>query len=410
VEKAVKMFQGDLDNDEIEMSVSVDETYQEMDIHMVILDESRAIQVLVNLLSNAIKFVRNQSQRAIRLHISASYTPPSLTPGDVSYIASRQKQRPRRPSTKGSDGEDMYLAFSVEDTGCGLNEEEMKHLFERFSQASPKTYGQYGGSGLGLFICRELVELQGGQIGLSSVPDQGTTFKFYIKARRDVGTPQEKHEMPPKASTPSRTPKRRRNNSTQSNISSPSRKSSVNSKMSDNMSLFEDISIPVIEQLTAPIHILIVEDNPINQRVMSQQLRQLGCITHTTDHGLEALSFLTKTPFYSSIMSSTASEERLIPLSCVLCDLEMPVMDGLTCIRKIREMEADGTLIGHVPVIAVTANARGEQLDDAIEAGMVSLHSVYFAWNLMLILNQDLVLTKPFHVDDLMRLIRDLVG
>jgi CheY-like chemotaxis protein len=376
VEKAVKMFQAELDNDETGTSVSVDEAYQEMGIQMVVLDESRVIQVLVNLLSNAIKFVRGEIQRAIRLQISASYSRPSLILEDISYVASRQKQRPRRPSTKGSDGEDMYIIFSVEDTGCGLNKEEMDHLFERFSQASPQTYGQYGGSGLGLFICRELVELQGGQIGLSSVPGHGTTFKFYVRARRDVGTPQKELEMPSVAKLPSVASKTGRKNSMQSNMGSSSRKSSINSNTSDSTSPVEDIPMAMIEQPIAPLHILIVEDNLINQRVMSQQLRQLGCTTYTTNHGLEALTFITKTPFYSVNTSSTASQKRLVPLSCVLCDLEMPVMDGLTCIRKIREMEADGTLNGHVPFIAVTANARGEQLDDAIEAGMVNLHTI----------------------------------
>lgn len=79
----------------------------------------------------------------------------------------------------------MYLIFTVEDTGPGLTEEEMSHLFYRFAQASPKTYRQYGGSGLGLFICRELIELQGGQIGLHSQPGVGSTFTFYIAAKRE---------------------------------------------------------------------------------------------------------------------------------------------------------------------------------------------------------------------------------
>lgn len=81
-------------------------------------------------------------------------------------------------------GEDLFLHFSVNDTGVGLTSDEMKNLFLRFSQASPKTHVTYGGSGLGLFICKELAELQGGRIGVSSTPGKGSDFKFYVRARR----------------------------------------------------------------------------------------------------------------------------------------------------------------------------------------------------------------------------------
>jgi CheY-like chemotaxis protein len=64
-------------------------------------------------------------------------------------------------------------------------------------------------------------------------------------------------------------------------------------------------------------------------------------------------------------------EEDGLDLSVILMDLEMPVMDGLTCARKIRELQKSGQLVRHVPIIAVTANARMEQIDTALEAGMV---------------------------------------
>lgn len=89
--------------------------------------------------------------------------------------------------TLGSDwgeGEEIYLEFAVQDTGRGLSPEELKVLFQRFQQASPRTHVQYGGSGLGLFISRELTELQGGEIGVSSESGKGSTFAFYVKCRR----------------------------------------------------------------------------------------------------------------------------------------------------------------------------------------------------------------------------------
>lgn len=82
------------------------------------------------------------------------------------------------------DGEEIFLEFAVQDTGRGLTPEEKKLLFQRFSQASPRTHVQYGGSGLGLFISRELTELQGGEIGASSEAGKGSTFAFYVKCRR----------------------------------------------------------------------------------------------------------------------------------------------------------------------------------------------------------------------------------
>jgi CheY-like chemotaxis protein len=71
-------------------------------------------------------------------------------------------------------------------------------------------------------------------------------------------------------------------------------------------------------------------------------------------------------------------------LSLILLDIEMPIMDGLTCVRKIREMEASGQVRGHVPVIAVTANARSEQVTSAMQAGMVNIFPslVAFFWHL----------------------------
>jgi CheY-like chemotaxis protein len=371
VHKALKMFQAELQNDEIETSFFIDESYEKMSLCKVMLDESRVIQILINLLANAIKFVREQNQRAIKVQLSASYAPPTLNTEDGSYLAPRQNCLDRRASLAISDAEEIFLTFSLRDTGRGLTEDEMRNLFKRFSQASPKTYGQYGGSGLGLFICRELVERHGGQIGLSSVLGEGTTVRFYIKVRRAVDSPETRLRTPSTTSSAALSTDQleeiQRKNSLLSNSIS-SRKSSIdfNFHPSDIETPLKDIHTPNTNPNAELLHVLIVEDNLINQRVMSKQLQQLGCMTYTADHGLEALSFLEKTQF-----SITA--ESPIPLSCILCDLEMPVMDGLTCIKKIRDMQRDGTLKSHVPVIAVTANARSEQVDVAIGAGMVRL-------------------------------------
>jgi CheY-like chemotaxis protein len=134
----------------------------------------------------------------------------------------------------------------------------------------------------------------------------------------------------------------------------------------------EAISATDIDPQT--LHILVVEDNKINQTVLARQLRLLGCTVYTADHGLEALELLDKSDFH---ISPTRVLTPPIRLSVILMDIEMPIMDGLTCVRRIRQMEAEGT-IKHVPVIAVTANARSDQISGAMEAGMVSSQIFFF--------------------------------
>ena len=107
------------------------------------------------------------------------------------------------------------------------------------------------------------------------------------------------------------------------------------------------------------------EDNAINQKILAQQLRKTGCAkVHVADHGLDALEILSTTTFHKS-----AGVEQ-IPLSVILLDVEMPIMDGLTCARRIRELERVNEIVRHVPIIGITANARVEQIASCIEAGM----------------------------------------
>jgi CheY-like chemotaxis protein len=220
-------------------------------------------------------------------------------------------------------------------------------MFLRFSQASPKTYAQYGGSGLGLFISRELTELQGGQIGVHSVAGQGSTFTFYIKTRRYVPTGSRTCSLSDPLSavgTPSPAP---RIGAAASTLAGDSADSSVF------------------------FHILLVEDNVINQRVLAQYLIREGCVVHVANHGAEALDFLARTAYFSPSSLGRQPESEAVPLDIILMDLEMPFMDGLTCVRRIREMQREGTINAHIPIIAITANARKEQISKALETGMV---------------------------------------
>jgi len=134
--------------------------------------------------------------------------------------------------------------------------------------------------------------------------------------------------------------------------------------------------------------VLIVEDNLVNQRVLQKQLKNMGTVVHLANHGGEAIDRLMQSTYWKD----DRPRKDKVELGVVLMDQEMPVMDGLTCTRKIRELEAEGKLTGHVPIIAVTANARPEQVQTALDAGM------------------DDVVSKPFRIPDLVPKIEELMA
>jgi CheY-like chemotaxis protein len=369
------MFEAELDTNDIAMELRMETSYLDLAIDWVKLDPSRLLQVLINLTTNAIKFTQGQEKRTIVVSVGASKQRPGHGDSDVSYFPSRSKRKDLTTvdETEWGSGEELYLLFAVQDTGRGLDEKEKTLLFQRFSQASPRTHVQYGGSGLGLFISRELTELQGGEIGVASQRSVGSTFAFYVKARRVDHTIED---------TPiNNTINLLRRNSSNSAVTLESRRNSAGkaalhrfntagSRRSSAAVLSTSPSPPPLQLNSVINHgklkILIVEDNLVNQRVLEKQLRNLGFMTELANHGGEALDFVKTSSFWAG------REKDGVELSVILMDLEMPIMDGLTCARTIRNYEADGTIVKHVPIIAVTANARLEQIETAIAAGMVS--------------------------------------
>ena len=256
-------------------------------------------------------------------------------------------------------GESLYVYFAVTDTGRGLEQDETTRLFNRFAQASPRTHVQYGGSGLGLFISRELSEMQGGEIGVESKKGEGSTFAYYIKARRapapGITVSEQENSAVKKASTEDLLSFR------------VHRRGSSIGKTVQAGGVSKDVEKPVKEPL-AKFHILLVEDNLVNQKVLSKQLTKAGCTVDVANHGMEALEYLRK----STAWDATDRQGPGTDLDVVLMDIEMPVMDGLTCTKKIRELEQQGLLVQHLNVVAITANARAEQVVIAREAGVVS--------------------------------------
>ncbi|KAK3062045.1 hypothetical protein LTS18_004944 [Coniosporium uncinatum] len=136
------------------------------------------------------------------------------------------------------------------------------------------------------------------------------------------------------------------------------------------------------------IKVLIVEDNLVNQRVLQKQLKNVGFSVTVANHGGEALDWLRETNFWHERAKARDGRE----LHVVLMDQEMPVMDGLACTRRIREWERSGELKGHVPIVAVTANARSEQIAALLAAGM------------------DDVVSKPFRIPELTPKIEELAA
>jgi CheY-like chemotaxis protein len=314
-------------------------------VQWAILDAGRLTQVLTNLITNATKFTQREAERIVTIKVGVCQNPPSERDLDVEFVpAAIARERSHAGTGTGSDDE-IYLHFTVSDTGCGFDEEQKNCIFERFSQASPRTHSKYGGSGLGLFISREMIELQGGEIGVSSRPGHGATFAFYIAART-ADAPQ----------------------STQQSAS----RTLLSTKQT-------------LEDVGAKYSILVVEDNLVNQKILRMQLQKLGHEVHVVSHGGEALTFLQTTSCWKG---NSASQ---IHVSVVLMDIEMPVMNGLECTRKIREAESEGRVERHLPIVAVSANAREGQVRYAMECGV------------------DDAISKPFRVADLMPIIERLV-
>ncbi|KAF2476109.1 uncharacterized protein BDR25DRAFT_253774 [Lindgomyces ingoldianus] len=371
VERALKMFEGEVQTAGIQMEFVVNDSFTKLGIDWAKLDPSRVLQVLINLTTNAIKFTTTETNRTIKVILSASRERPSSKFAMVDFFPSRSKRVDQTLGPDWGDGEEIFLEFAVQDTGRGLNEEEMKLLFQRFHQASPRTHVQYGGSGLGLFISRELTELQGGEIGVSSKAGKGSTFAFYIKCRKTARPLDDTTDTLPLPVT--RQP---------SNAKDRPRIDVL--RVKDFATIPKEAVVGKIKTQWAHLKVLIVEDNLVNQKVLKRQLSNSGITTYVANHGGEALEIIKGSQYWKE------SGPNAIDVGVVLMDKEMPVMDGLQCTSQIREWEQSGLLKHHVPIIAVTANARSEQIATLLAAGM------------------DDVLSKPFRIGDLIPKIEEL--
>jgi CheY-like chemotaxis protein len=341
--------------------------------------------------TNAIKFTKGQPTRKITVEFGGSWDRPPRVWKDVTFTTDGKLQTDTQNEPEWGSGTKAYLWIKVKDSGCGMTEPEQKNLFARFTQASPKTHITYGGSGLGLFICKTLVTMHGGAIGVFSEKNAGSTFAFFVGTRVcEAPTDQTSHNSPELRPEPG-----------------------------ERTMSFEDAMKAI------KLRVLVVEDNLVNQRVLKKQLQKLGWTVHVAGDGQEALDWLCGSTYWREKVDVDVSNkvgggsdhdspgQHGHELDLILLDIEMPVLDGLACARQIRDWENRGFLAHsptlsrspssppgpvssntsrrgsggivnfRLPILAVTANARIEQIQEALRAGM------------------DDAITKPFRLSDL---------
>ncbi len=247
-------------------------------------DALRFKQIIINLIGNAVKFTESGGKIDLIFTLSAA-------PADR-----------------------VGVKIEVIDTGIGMTEEELKHLFQRFSQTTLSTGKNYEGSGLGLYLAKQMAMLMQGDITVTSRQGQGSTFSF--DGQFESVSDQEKisfqqAQLPPLIPT------------------------------------IKTINKPIIKRTA-----LIVDDNLINLNVLEHLLISEGYDCQTAKDGIEALAAYDRSP-----------------VDIILMDIVMPRMDGLTATQEIRRRELEKGL-PRTPIIAITANAQERDREREIAAGV----------------------------------------
>jgi len=266
----------------------------------VIGDRIRLQQVLLNLAGNAVKFThRGEVEITLRVGEKSGIENWGVQ-DDKQTTASDSlhpipKPQPRIPS--------VTLEFAVRDTGVGIPPSGLERLFQPFAQADASMARRFGGTGLGLSICKSLVQMMGGRIWVESQMGQGSTFYFTVRL------PLTK-ELPAEFEAP--------------------------------------LAIPAAA--CAPLRILLVEDNPANQKLATYILGNRGHTVEIAGDGQEAISLTAHNRY-----------------DAVLMDVQMPGMNGWEATAAIRKREGGGS---RVPIIAMTAHAAQGVRDQCLAAGM----------------------------------------
>jgi len=246
----------------------------------VVLDQIKLRQIITNLLSNAIKFT---SRGGIKIKASMETAPSSGN----------------------------WLLITITDTGIGISPNKLENIFNYFTQADASNSRNFGGVGLGLYICKRLVNLMAGDIWVKSQEGVGSAFGFRIPLEISLDKQYE--------------------------------------------TIFTDSpGLPADDEFSSgfiPISVLLVEDNELNQKLVAQMLINYGFEVITAANGLECLNIL-----------------QYKHIDIVLMDMQMPIMDGYEATRLIRENKNWAQL----PIIAITANSMSIDRDKCLACGCSS--------------------------------------
>ncbi len=271
-EKVLNLFSQQAKQKSIDLSFKIDNEIPKY----LKLDETRIIQIVSNLTSNALKFTEKNGK--VLLHISKEI-------------------------------KDNLYRIAVEDTGIGISENDQQQLFKLFTQVDNSSTKAFSGTGLGLAISKQLSSLMGGQIGVSSEPDEGSVFWFTLVGEEPTKAEIEAFE-----------------NNRQKVAKSP--------KLN-------------FERDNAP-YILIVDDNTINRQVASQILMKSGFKTDLAFSGPAAIEKVKNHDY-----------------DLILMDIQMPIMDGVTATKEIKKLPKTIP-----PIVAMTAYSMKEDRQKFLDMGM----------------------------------------
>ncbi|MGB5724785.1 MAG: ATP-binding protein [Parasphingorhabdus sp.] len=280
----VKLFSPNAEEKQLTLLMDLDKNLP----RWVKVDGFRLRQIVMNLLANAIKFTESGY-----ITISSVIT--------------------ETPQSGQADACRSELHISVYDTGAGIAPDRQAAIFEPFIQADDSTARKYGGSGLGLTISKQLVELMGGSIQMISHLGRGSEFTVKIPVDR------------------------------------------FDEEADENLVKIPTNLLARCENAGIVKRILVAEDHDVNQVLIGEMLTKLGYDHDLAVDGAEAVAMIRKADM----------EEKQYDL--VLMDLQMPYVDGIKATRMVRGHGIDASAL---PIVALTANAFDQDVDRCIEAGM----------------------------------------
>ena len=311
---------------------NVSEKHQELIVDMddmahenVIADKVRLSGALLNILSNAIKFTPDGG--VIKLSVAES---PSEEPGRANY------------------------EFRIADNGIGMSEEFQKTVFDPFTREQTSTVSGIQGTGLGMAITKNIVDLMGGTISVESTEGEGTTFTIDVSFATCDADEDGSGAFEPSATS-----------------------DAAETEPSPRGPAAELIDAePAAEPEASPKRILLAEDNAMNQQIAIAILEDAGFTVEVAHNGEEAVEKVAAAPAGT--------------YGVVLMDIQMPKMDGYEATKAIRALD-DPDKAG-IAIVAVTANAFEEDRKAALEAGM------------------DGHLAKPYDIPEMTRVLSEIFG